>query len=116
MENDRLDYLAGYRNQINFQLDMGEGVVLRPIRQDISELSLSLEEMTQLKLCDQDVIISVMELDEIADYLIDDAKTQPLASWWWHLGKIRAGTYPADLLPPHLRAVYASPDSDRKAA
>ena len=38
--------------------------------------------------------------------LLRDDPTRPLAQWWWHLGKLRAGTYPAELLPPHLRAIH----------
>ncbi|MDG4552456.1 MAG: hypothetical protein P9F19_04610 [Candidatus Contendobacter sp.] len=38
--------------------------------------------------------------------LLRDDPTRPLAQWWWHLGKLRAGTYPAELLPSHLRAIY----------
>lgn len=26
--------------------------------------------------------------------------------WWWHLDEISQGTYPADLLPEHLKEIY----------
>ncbi len=31
-----------------------------------------------------------------------------LDRWWWHFEKIAEGTYPAELLPEHLREVYIS--------
>ena len=30
----------------------------------------------------------------------------PLPQWRWRLCKLRARTYPAELLPPHLQAMY----------
>lgn len=29
----------------------------------------------------------------------------PLENWWWYLDCVAANTYPAELLPPHLRKV-----------
>jgi hypothetical protein len=30
----------------------------------------------------------------------------PLDYWWWHIDKIGEKTYPADLLPEHLKEIY----------
>ena len=36
----------------------------------------------------------------------DDPEKYPLDHWWWHLDRIAERTYPADLLPEHLREIY----------
>jgi len=36
----------------------------------------------------------------------DDPEKYPLDHWWWHLDKIAKRTYPAELLPEHLRDLY----------
>ena len=41
-----------------------------------------------------------------AEYDEEYRKAQPLESWWWHLDKLRARTYPAELLPSYLREIY----------
>lgn len=55
---------------------------------------------------DVEVILSLMELEEVDEVIIHDDVSQSLRKWWWRLGKLRHKTYPADLLPGHLRAVY----------
>jgi len=36
----------------------------------------------------------------------DDPEKYPPFHWWWHLDKIADKTYPADLLPEHLKEIY----------
>jgi len=36
----------------------------------------------------------------------DDPEKYHFDHWWWHLDKIADKTYPADLLPEHLREIY----------
>ncbi|WP_022670967.1 hypothetical protein [Hippea alviniae] len=36
------------------------------------------------------------------DYVENDS----IKKWWWHLDKIQEGTYPAELLPDHLKEEY----------
>ena len=36
----------------------------------------------------------------------DDPEKYPLDHWWWHLDRIAERTYPADLLPEHLKEIY----------
>ncbi|TAN51575.1 MAG: hypothetical protein EPN21_06305 [Methylococcaceae bacterium] len=98
--------LRGYRQEVDFCLELGEGPTLRRVREDIAVLALTPEEQAELVDIDAGAVEFVVSLDDVAPYLLQDDPAQPLSHWWWHLGKIRAGTYPADLLPPHLRAVY----------
>ncbi|MCS6875708.1 MAG: hypothetical protein NZ526_00385 [Aquificaceae bacterium] len=42
------------------------------------------------------------------DYSEKERKDKPLERWWWHLDKIADKTYPAELLPEHLREIYLS--------
>lgn len=34
------------------------------------------------------------------------AESEDLRHWWWHIDKIFQGTYPSELLPPHLKEMY----------
>ncbi len=67
--------------------------------------------LDQLHELDQLALEYIQEADDEALWpaLIEDDTAQPRSDWWWHLGKLRAGTYPAELLPPHLRVVYMEP-------
>ena len=98
--------LNGYLEEVHFALDRGEGPLLRHGRERLSQAALTPAEQAELAELDADVVDTVLVLDEVAPYLLDDDSAQPLAHWWWHLGKLRAGTYPADLLPPPLRRIY----------
>lgn len=98
--------LNGYHQEVYFALDAGEGPVLRETRERLVSDDLLPEETSELQVLDAVVVDSVIQFDAIADYLLADNPTQPLSKWWWHLGKLRAGLYPAELLPEHLRAVY----------
>ena len=100
------DRLRGYQEEIDFALECGDGPTLRESRTRISTLSLTASEQHDLWQLDEMVVETVMEHDDLQPYLLEDDPTRPLAQWWWHLGKLRAGTYPAELLPSHLRAIY----------
>jgi len=104
MDHASLDPVMRYREYVEFQLAVdGEGIGLRQTRQTLAERDIESPEMLLL---DKLAIEAVQAGERINPLLLDDATDQPLTSWWWHLGKLRAGTYPADLLPPHLREVY----------
>lgn len=107
MEPYQFVRLRGYREEVSFALEMGDGPVLRQARERLSALALSEEERAELIRIDQDVIDQIMTLDEVQAFLLEDDPLQPLDHWWWHFGKLRAGSYPARLLPPPLREVYA---------
>lgn len=111
MDHRQIDYLAGYRHEIDFALADGVSLVLRKIRDELFGMTLTPAEQAQLDQADETVIITVMELDDIDAGLIADDESKPLAAWWWHLGKLRAQTYPADQLPAHLRTVYAETEN-----
>lgn len=98
--------LRGYRQQVDFCLEQGEGPVLRPLREDVDNMVLNDMEQSELANIDAGVINYLLTLSEVSQYLIKDDAEQPLAKWWWHLGKIRNKTYPVDLLPKYVRAVY----------
>lgn len=106
MDNSRSDQLKGYRNQVEFCLENGEGPALRQLREHFKDVVS--DELADI---DEAVIDYIDGLDYVAPYLLNDDATKPLKNWWWHLGKIRAKTYPAELLPDHLRAVYLEPES-----
>lgn len=98
--------LNGYRVEIDFALDSGDGPLLRESRTRIAALSLTAAEQRELRELDEMVVEAVLERDDLQPYLLEDDSTRPLAQWWWHLGKLRTGIYPADLLPPSLRLLY----------
>ena len=109
------DRLNGYRVEIDFALSMGDGPLLRESRTRIAALELTPHEQHDLQELDEMVVDEIMESDALQPYLLEDDSAKPLTQWWWHLGKLRAGTYPAHLLPPHLRAIY-QPEPAREAA
>lgn len=105
------DRLKGYRHQVDFCLEQGEGPVLCTLRNDIDTLSLTNDEKAELADIDAGAIEYLLTLDSVAEYLLADDDSQPLSHWWWHLGKIRSKTYPAELLPEYLRAIYHANES-----
>jgi len=98
--------LRGYREEVHFALDMGEGPSLRFARDRLAAMALTQAELEELSDLDETVIEEVIESDAMADYLLVDDPAQPPTRWWWHLGAIRAGTFPAEALPENLRVVY----------
>ena len=106
MDVKRSDPLKRYEEYAYFQLPYdGEG---RGLRQARAALEPSLARSQAVRELDEIVIEAVQVNDYIDPILLEDDAAQPLEHWWWHLGKLRAGTYPAHLLPPHLREIYQS--------
>ena len=114
MSDQRFDYLLSrYREYAEFQLATdGEGLGLLGARQDLATNNINFSEVFEL---DELVIESIQDADYINPLLLDGHPNRPLTEWWWHLGKLRTGTYPAHLLPPHLQAIY-QPADRREAA
>ncbi len=108
MDNQTTDYLKQYQWEINFPLADGMSCGLQEKRHRLNNLMLTAEQQVHLRKMDANVISYVTELDDIDDAVITDKASQPLANWWWHLRKIRAKSYPTDLLPTHLQAVYGN--------
>lgn len=95
-----------YREYGYFQFaDDGEGVRLRESREHLHELGL--DDNTDVLELDEIVIEAAIANDYVSPGLVDDKVSVPLKNWWWHLGKVRAKTYPAELLPAPLQAIYA---------
>lgn len=104
MDSKKSDLLMRYQEYAEFQFAMdGEGLGLRSARQALAERGTASQTVCAL---DELVIEAVQAAAYINPALLDDRHDRPLPQWWWRLGKLRAGTYPAELLPPHLQAMY----------
>ncbi|MDQ5908468.1 MAG: hypothetical protein QG599_559 [Pseudomonadota bacterium] len=106
MANQSNDRLRGYRVEIDFMLPSGDGVLLRESRTRIATLMLTVSEQRDLQELDEMALEMILDHEDLQPYLLEDSKDYPLTQWWWHLGQLRAGTYPAHLLPPALRVIY----------
>jgi hypothetical protein len=103
MESKKSDFVKRYREYAEFQFATdGEGLGLRQARQALAPDN----EGPDVMALDALVIETLETADYVNPLLIEDRNDQPLIHWWWHLGKLRAGAYPAHLLPSHLRAIY----------
>lgn len=100
--------LRSYRQEVDFCLESGEGPALRGSREVLAALDLTAGELAELADIDAGALDFILELDEIAPNLLEDDPAQPLKKWWWHLGKIRRGEYPAELLPAAIRPFYTA--------
>lgn len=104
MDSKYLDPLKRYEEYATFQFAYnGEG---RGLRQARAALKLRLAMSHSVRELDEIVVEAVRVNDYIDPALLEDDAEQPLAHWWWHLGKLRQHTYPAYLLPEHLRSIY----------
>ena len=104
----RLDH---YKDYIEDLADYGDDALLETydyesedtleavpaVREVIDRRGLSGDKLARI---DRDVLAYIDELDE--DFT-DPDDSQPLGKWWWHLAKIKAGTYPLETLPQELR-------------
>ena len=115
MANRNVVKLDRYEELIQFALDLGEGMGLADLREELAAAVFAEWDQCRLMKLDGYVIEQITQGDVIADYLLKDESARPLSRWWWHLGKLRAGTYPAQLLPPHLQEIY-QPNEQRLAA
>ena len=117
MSNSTVDYVKAYAAMVIHGLDYWVVPGLRELRTEVDRVPASREQRQSVAQLDGYLIDAVMDHDddEVPDDLLQDDTTRPLSHWWWHLGKLRAGTYPAHLLPPHLRAIY-QPEPERLAA
>jgi hypothetical protein len=64
MAAQRSARLSGYREEVNFALDMGEGPLLRQGRERLSQTALTPAEQAELAELDADVVDTVLILDE----------------------------------------------------
>ncbi len=73
-------------------------------REEIDRLGLGEDE--RVKKADTELIKVVLKEGSDPSDLFGDPDKYPLSHWWWHLDKIAAKTYPAELLPEYLREIY----------
>ncbi len=117
MSTERPSALTCYKASVIQGLPEGVTPGLREQRQRVARQSWNEQQRSALQYADEFLLeaITDQEASDLPDELFQDDQTHPLTHWWWHLGQLRAGTYPAHLLPPHLRAIY-HPEPERLAA
>jgi len=98
--------LGTYYELVSYALPEGEVLGLAEARQTLADIPLTNDEADVLALLDESVIHQLRTLDWVDESQLRDDPAQPLVHWWWHLGKVRAGTYPVERLPESLRASY----------
>ncbi len=108
MSTEKPSALACYKASVLQGLPEGVAPGLREQRQRVAQQPWNEQQLATLRYADEFLLEALTDEAESAlpAELLHDDPTRPLAQWWWRLGQIRAGTYPAELLPPHLRALY----------
>ena len=108
MPTERPSALTCYKASVIQGLPEGIAPGLREQRQHVAQQRLNEQQLAVLRYADEFLLEALTDEAESAlpAELLRDDPTRPLTQWWWHLGKLRAGTYPAELLPPYLRAIY----------
>ena len=115
MARSRVDQLSDYRELVEYGLPVGEIPGFAEEREAVMYLSLDGDTQKDLAFIDECAVEALLKADFVDACWLKDNPEHPLINWWWHLGKLRAGTYPAHLLPDHLRAIY-QPEPHRQAA
>lgn len=117
MFNSTIDHLKAYTAMVIHGLDYWAVPGLRELRHEVDQTLANYEQRQAVAQLDGYLVDAITDLDdnEVPDDLLQDDPARPLTQWWWHLGQLRAGTYPAHLLPPHLREIY-QPVEHRHAA
>ena len=117
MSTERPSALTCYKASVLQGLPERVAPGLREQRQRVSQQSLNEQQLAALQYADEFLLEAVTDdaATDLPTELFKDDPTRPLTQWWWHLGKLRAGVYPAHLLPPHLQAIY-QPAEQRHAA
>jgi hypothetical protein len=113
IENTKIadpDPLIWYREIVRYGLDLASAPDFAPERE---RLHARLEGNPDLDALDADVMENLLELPEVDEGWLQDHPGQGLEKWWWHLGALRRGSYPADHLPGPLRAIYLAARSHR---
>jgi len=88
-----------------YSLDFGHGAEYPAMRDRLVGLELTSDQAARLQKLDELAIdyILTADLNDIWPGLLEDRPDKPLARWWWHLGAIRGGEYPLELLAEPLR-------------
>jgi hypothetical protein len=98
--------MTNYRELVRYAMDSGSAPGFAVVRERLADSALSDAQRQTLAALDEEALEYVLELPTLDSDLLADAPAQPLDHWWWHLGAIRQGRYPAARLPPSLRAIY----------
>ena len=108
MPDSTIDYLKAYAAMILHGLDDWAVPGLHQLRTQVAQIPMNPEQRQRVAQLDVYLIEAVTDQDDhqVPEDFLQDDPAHPLPQWWWHLGKLRAGTYPAELLPPHLQAMY----------
>jgi len=106
MVNRRFSEIESYADAVLFGLEQGRNNELRERREAIDTTKLSSSGKQDLIYLDSVLIESVLTESGLPASLLDDGQYGS-ESWWWHLGKIRNKTFPADQLPDYLQPVYS---------
>ena len=108
VSNSTVDYLKAYTAMVVHGLDYWAVPGLRELRAKADQASVNHEQRQSMAKLDEYLIDAIIDHNdrEVPNDLLQDDRTRPLTHWWWHLGQLRAGTYPSRLLPSHLRAIY----------
>lgn len=108
MSTQQPSALTCYKASVIQGLPEGVAPGLREQRQRVADQSWDQQQRVALRYADELLLEALVDktVTHLPIELLRDDPTRPLAQWWWHLGKLRAGTYPAHGLPPYLRAIY----------
>jgi len=108
VSDSTIDYLKAYTAMMLHGLDYWAVPGLRQLRTQVEQTPVNAEQRQRVAQLDGYLIDAVIDFsdDEIPDDLLQDDPNRPLSQWWWRLGQLRVGIYPAHLLPSHLRAIY----------
>ena len=108
VSHSTVDYLKAYKAMVLHGLDYWAVPGLRELRDEVDHMLMSNERRQLVARLDGYVVDAITDLDddEVPAELLEDDVARPLPHWWWRLGALRAGTYPASMLPPYLRAIY----------
>lgn len=117
MSTERPSALTCYKASVIQGLPIGVVPGLREQRSRVTQQTWNEQQLSALWYADRFLLDAITDTEEydLPTELLQDDPTRPLSDWWWHLGKLRDGTYPAQLLPDHLRAIY-QPAPERIAA
>ena len=95
---------------------IGPGLRSREMRDDLHhQQGLSTEYREEVREADKLLLEAAVCLDINLLWLelLDDDSGQPLSHWWWHLGALRADTYPLEQLPDYLVPIYHEAAAER---
>lgn len=95
---------------------LGPGMQSRQMREELChQHGLSEADQDEMREADALLLKSAVcdDLGLLWIELLDDDPNQPLSQWWWHLGALRAGTFPLDQLPDYLIPVYYEAAAER---